>query len=334
MQRSRDRLFKRAVGLLVLATIIAALYLLHIYNRETNPFTEKFVLAAYLDRADGVRVDMPVTLIGIPIGRVSRLEVADNGAIRLLVEIDNRYIERIRAGSVATVIRPLLGNASIDISIGAPDQPRLVDLGVLPLQRTPEIGEIVATLPARLERVDSILGNVERVSETFGQPGGPLQESLQRLNSSMLHLETLTADLARKDGAFRRSLENLEVTTQTVVLITDRMDQAIRKIDAAADTANIAVTRLNELFLTAGKGVEHLPELISNAQQVVDNLGTVSAALAEVAPQVGELSETTRNTLHDADEVLRAAKRNFLLAPSIEPYQPVELEETLRSAPQ
>ena len=108
----QDHLEFKAVLLLsfMLALIVAAaLYVM--YARGLFESTQKLVLVS--EDSEGVVVGMNLTFSGFPIGRVRRIELADDGKARIIVDVASKDAHWLRQSSVFTMVRGLVGGTNI-----------------------------------------------------------------------------------------------------------------------------------------------------------------------------------------------------------------------------
>ena len=95
-----------ALLLFTLALIVGSgLYLL--YARGAFEPTQTLVLTA--DDSEGVVVGMDMTFSGFPIGRVRRIELADEGNARIIVDVPRKDAHWLRQSSVFTLVRGIVG---------------------------------------------------------------------------------------------------------------------------------------------------------------------------------------------------------------------------------
>jgi len=285
MESSRDVTFKRAVGILAITTIAAALYALRVHNRESGMFMPTFVVYATVERADGIKVDTPVTLAGIPVGRVSGFRIQDDNTIRLSLELDADYRERVRKDSVATVSRPILGSASVDITLGTRDAAPLGNGETIQLARRADLGDVVAALSEKLAEVDTILKDFRHVAEQVAKPDGPLFGTL--------------ADMRRVSAGLEK--------------FVGEKGSIPMRFEAAAASMEQAMQKLQQILATVDRSADAMPGLAEQARQILDNLQAVSATLRDMRSELPELAGAARATLQDADDVLHAAKKSVLL---------------------
>ena len=92
--------------LFTLALIVGSgLYLL--YARGAFEPTQTLVLTA--DDSEGVVVGMDMTFSGFPIGRVRRIELAETGNARIVVDVAQKDAHWLRESSVFTLVRGVVG---------------------------------------------------------------------------------------------------------------------------------------------------------------------------------------------------------------------------------
>jgi len=91
---------------------------------STGVFRPKYQILMFVPEAEGVHVGASVRLDGLPIGNVSRVELADNSSdsnrrIEIVLRIEKRFKEMIRAESNASLARGgLFGDRYVNIQRG------------------------------------------------------------------------------------------------------------------------------------------------------------------------------------------------------------------------
>src|SRR4051812_42054174 len=102
----------KAMLLLVFSALLitgAVLYLLY----ARGAFEPKQTLVLLTDDAEGVVVGMDMTFSGFPIGRVRRVELAESGGVRIIVDVPTDNAHWLRTSSVFTLVKGLVGGTSI-----------------------------------------------------------------------------------------------------------------------------------------------------------------------------------------------------------------------------
>jgi phospholipid/cholesterol/gamma-HCH transport system substrate-binding protein len=304
-QRARDRLYKRAVGALVLASVLVLIYVLRLYQQTAGPFDQSFRLQAIAPRAHGLEIDSPVTMAGLKIGRVIGISVTPENTIKLELEMQGKYHERVRDDSLASLSRPLIGSSFIDISMGTPSRPEIPSGGYIGLTTLPDINDVVAGLAPKLEKVDAILDNVTLASADFKALIRQVGQDVEPLKRSMVNVEKTTAEAAAAAAAAKALVAGV--------------DRTVGEARQAVADAGKAVGQLNAILADVKQGTARVDTLVGRADNILANGEAISADLKNVAPQIVPVLDAGRDALGEADDVLRAAKNNILLRGNLPP---------------
>ncbi|HEY5636639.1 MAG TPA: MlaD family protein [Burkholderiales bacterium] len=198
----------RHLGLKVGALLVVTLLLVFafagyvLYARGVFEPSQRLTLVA--DDAEGASVGMDLTFAGFPVGRVRRIKLGEDGRARLLLDVPRRDAHWLRASSVFTLERSLVGGVRLRAHTGHLEDPPLPDGAVREVLRgdvTEEIPRMVATMRATLE-------NVERLTA----PSSPLAASFE-------NLRVLTARLAGPQGALEGLLGSAAEARKVIVAL-------------------------------------------------------------------------------------------------------------------
>jgi phospholipid/cholesterol/gamma-HCH transport system substrate-binding protein len=114
-----ERVVKFRVGVMVIATLFLGGILVVLFSDPFAIVRSHYVIHIHFTDAPGVTVGTPVRKSGILIGRVSSVELAQEGGVNVTCEIHNDV--KIRKSEVAQVTGSLLGG---DVVIQFVNQPR------------------------------------------------------------------------------------------------------------------------------------------------------------------------------------------------------------------
>ena len=291
-QRARDRLYKRAVGGLVFASVIMLVVVLRMYQQAAGPFDQSFRLQAISPRAHGLELDSPVTMAGIKIGRVIGINVTPENTVKLELEVQGKYRDKVREDSLASLSRPIIGSAFIDLSMGSPQQPELPTNAYIGLTTLPDINDVVASIAPKLEKIETILDNVTTTTSDVKLLVRTVAQDLAPLNNSMKNVEKITRDAAEAAG---------------------KVNQATTQVKQLLDDAKQATVQVNAILADVKTGTARVDALTQRTDNILTHGEAISQDFRKVAPQVVPILDASRDTLNEADDVLRAAKNSILL---------------------
>jgi phospholipid/cholesterol/gamma-HCH transport system substrate-binding protein len=281
--------FKAALLLALLALLLAGSVLYVMYARGVFEATQQLVLVA--DDSEGVTVGMDMTFSGFPIGRVRRIELAEDGSARIVIDVPKKDARWLRESSVFTLVRGLVGNVAIRAYSGVLADPPLPDGAerrVLVGDATAEIPQLVAasrdlvrnltTLSNSDSPLTATLGNVQAATERLkGRHGalGLLLGNDEDAKKLLAALDRTNALLARVDG------------------LTARIDGMVARADAQVfgpegvmPETRAAIVQLNGTLADARNTLKQADKLLAEAQAVATNAKVASSDLGTLRAEV------------------------------------------------
>jgi phospholipid/cholesterol/gamma-HCH transport system substrate-binding protein len=301
--RSRDRLYKRAVGLLVVGSLVLVLLVLRSYQNTERFLGRSFALHAQVSHVNGLEVDAHVTMAGLKVGKVYAIELQPDKSARISMDVELRYQNLLRADSVATLIKPLIGATALDISIGSASEPPLPADGMVTLLLRPDLSEVVASLPARLERVDHALVNLVAITDMA-------RNSVQHLTSPQ--------------GALTATLADAQASAQNVRMATESLQGALSDVRAVAASGQAAAGQAQALLTDLRGFSTQTASMGDTLQRTLSNTEELTIGLRALVPRLGSTVQAAQAATEQADSVLRAAGNSFLLGgPHAAPAAPV-----------
>jgi virulence factor Mce-like protein len=261
-----------AAGLLGLGLVAVALYF---GFTKSIPFRHHYTVEAVFPTANNIRVDSPVRIAGVNVGKVTKIAHVEDGRQAALVtmRLDKKGLPLHRDARMK--IRPrifLEGNFFVDISPGSPSAPLLRDGDRLPINQT--------SAPVQLDQVLTVLQ-------------APTRKDLQAL------LRELSSGLRGAGGrGYNRSIPYWEPAYRDSAIVADAL-QGTQDHD------------LSRLVDKAGATAAALDRHREQLQSLVTDFDTTAAAFAardaELSAAVGELPRTLRAGM----PALAAVNRSF-----------------------
>jgi len=281
--------FKAALLLALLVLLLAGSVLYVMYARGVFEATQTLVLVA--DDSEGVTVGMDVTFSGFPIGRVRRIELGDDGAARIVVDVPRKDARWLRETSVFTLVRGLVGNVAIRAYSGILADPPLPDGAVRKVlvgDATAEIPQLVAATRELVRNVTALTSADSALNATLGN----VQEATGRLKGRHGALGVL---LGNDDDAKKlvAALERANALLARVDALAARVDGVVAKADAQvfgadglAPEARAAIVQLNGMLGNARGTLKKADALLADAQAVAANARVASADLGALRAEV------------------------------------------------
>lgn len=273
---------KAAFLLVFTAVLVAGSVAYLLYARGFFEPTQRLVLMT--DDAEGVVVGMDMTFSGFPIGRVRRVELAEDGNVRILIDVAQKDAHWLRTSSVFTLVRGLVGGTAIRAFSGILADPALPDGAVRPVLR----GDATAELPRVLESARQVL---ESINAMAGQDGA--------LRASLANVQELTDKLKGPGGALGVLFGN-PADAKKVLAALDRTNTLLARLDTVvgkADTrvfgpqgvmgdAQATVRELQRLLVDTRASITKLDAVLVEAQAIGANVRGATGDLGTLRGQV------------------------------------------------
>ena len=245
-------------------------------------------------------VGMNLTFSGFPIGRVRRIELAEDGKARIVLDVARKDAHWLRESSVFTLVRGIVGGTNIRAYTGLLTDPPLADGAV----RTVLQGDAAGEVPKLVAAAKDLIENLNSLTSSQGA-----------LGASFANLKTLTARLNGSGGALTVLLGG-EAEAKKLLMTLDRSNALLARLDglaAKADTqvfgekgvmpeTRATVVQLNALLGDARSSLKKVDAVLvevqavgANAREATDDLaslrGEVEASLRKVDGLVNEINK-------------------------------------------
>ena len=285
-QRSRSPL---AVGVIALVIILVAVWLGFTKN---IPFTHGFRVKATFQSANSLRINSPVRIAGVAVGKVKKVE-PKVGTDQALVTLELTKAALPIHEDATAKIRPrifLEGNFFVDLQPGTPASPKLADGDVIKVTRT--------ATPVQLDEVLTALQ-----SDTRQDLRDLLDGLAKGLDSKPTAADNRDADPSARGQTAAESFNDAYKDTPGALKGTAQVNEALLGTEPDRDVARL----LKGTALTTGA-------LIRNESQLKDLITNFNTTMGAFASEAGNLRSSIRllaPTLVNANAALASLNRAF-----------------------
>ena len=291
-----------ALLLFTLALIVGSvMYLL--YARGAFEPTQTLVLVA--DDSEGVAVGMDMTFSGFPIGRVRRIELADEGNARIVVDVARKDAHWLRVSSVFTLVRGVVGGTAIRAYSGLLNDDPLPDGAVRPVLR----GDATSEIPQLMASARELLGNLNALTA---------QDAA--LASSLAQVRTLTERLNAPGGALQVLMGNAQDAGKVLAAL-DRTNALLTRIDGLAAKTDTQLYGPGGLMPQVQASVAQLGGLLADTRATLKKVDAVLAEAQAVGANVregtadlGALRAEVESNLRKIDQLVGDIQRKWPFA--------------------
>ena len=295
---------RKAVALLLFtAALILGAILYLMYARGVFETTQRLVLTA--DDSEGVVVGMDMTFSGFPIGRVNKIELAEDGSVRILVDVPEKDAHWLRQSSVFTLVKGIVGGTTIKAYSGMLSDAPLPPDSVRPVLS----GDATAELPQIINSAKEVLANVASLTATDSALGGSLAE-VRKLAERMQGQGGVLGAVLGSDEEAKKVTQLLERASS----VLGRMDRMVARADSQVFDANgvmpqvrATVEQLNGLLADTRKSMGKVDAVLADMQVVGSNA-------REASTDLGALRAEVESNLIRLESVLNDLQRKWPFA--------------------
>ena len=340
--RGRDTRFRWGA-----ITILVALIATYLGFTKDIPFTKPFTLNAQFQSANSIRINSPVRIAGVNVGKVASIKPmgGSSGASIVSMKILKTGLPIHRDASAK--IRPrifLEGNFFVDLKPGTPSAPDFDSGDTIPITNT--------STPVQLDQVLTALQDPTRqdLRTILDQLGVALQRGAPSINKNYPYFAPAERDTSIVNEAFLGSQPDRDLSRlitglgqateglgrnqqQLQDLVTDfattmgafasergNLQTSIRELGPTLDATNIALTKINNALPPTRAfarailpGVRETPATIDAAfPWIAETRKLVSQA--ELRGLAQDLSPTSRDTARFVDTNLKLFPQADLLS--------------------
>ena len=280
---------KARLLMLFTALLIAGAVGYVLYARGAFEPTQRLVLTT--DDSEGVVVGMDLTFSGFPIGRVRRVELADNGDVRIVIDVATKDARWLRTSSIFTLVRNVVGATNLRAFTGVLSDPPLPPRSVRPVLRgdaTAEIPKVISSAKDVLENLTAMtaqdaalrtaLANVQSVTDKLKGPQG----ALGVLFGNDADARKLVATLERTNALLAR----MDTLAQRVDGLAVKADSQVFGPDGVMTEVKSTAVQLNALLADTRASLKKVDAVLVEVQGVGANVKSATADLGTLRADV------------------------------------------------
>jgi phospholipid/cholesterol/gamma-HCH transport system substrate-binding protein len=252
------------IGILVIFVIFFTIVSLLYVGYKKDLFARRISYTVISDTGKKLFAGMPVKFEGFAMGKVSKIELNDEGKIVLTLKILEKYQKWIKSDSrVFFNQESVIGNPYLRFTAGSKDKEVMPENSVFTLEYEGGIDELIKKAEPVVEDLGQIVWNVRLVSDEFTDPEG----SLMRFLSSM---ESIGYKMDRGKGIMPYIINNEEGTAK-IGRIMDKLIDLEQSIDRLTINLDESVNnRLNPILDEVSKATKDLYLLRRKGEYTLD----------------------------------------------------------------
>lgn len=242
------------VGLFITITSMLIMASIGYVAYKKGMFSKVYTYTLSSQTGENLTEGMPVAVWGFTIGRVSSLELNDQGTVLIRIKIPERHNRMIRADSKFILDKPLIGSSRIIVKTtnlnGLPLSPRTIP----EITESNDINELIKRAQPIIDKADRIMANVEGITANLADPKGDVNRILR-------DAETLVSRFSKRDSLLEmavgdpESVKSIHEALKKLRDITAKADGILQQVGGMAVKADGILQQVDGM---AGKTDEEI----------------------------------------------------------------------------
>jgi phospholipid/cholesterol/gamma-HCH transport system substrate-binding protein len=275
------------VGSSVLAAIASIIIFVFWLGRAELNNKEVPYFTYFTGSVAGLTNGSPVRYRGVPIGKVSNIEIDPDNVERIRVSLMLKADAPIKTDTIASLeMAGITGGSYIELSGGTQASPPLEPKapGEIPVIQSESSG-----LQTLVEDAPKLLGKLNKLADSANEVLSP--ENTKELSETIKHLENVAAQLDALGPDARQTVANINGLTgdlhKQLPQILDSLKQDTNSIRGAAegfgkvagDLDGVIADNRQSIHDFAGNGLSEITSLVANLRRLTDTLNRVADRL-------------------------------------------------------
>lgn len=296
---------KFGVGVLVISAIGIGIVLVFLFGAFPSVLNRDYTLAAVFPSAEGIAANTPVVRDGVRIGRVSSINLRDEGGVLVTLSMDSshnlphRYIPRIGSGNFVTgdaqlefiradeqVLDAIFGEDLAIINKPYTDG-EFLDYGSKSqslFEMQDDMQDTFSAIQSAGESIavagESVNQLANQVSEIVGGSESTLDEVSNQVVETLEEFQAVLRDVREIVGN-PETKQNIETSIAALPQLLEGMQDAVDSADSVFATLDKAGVQFEKVGFAAEQTVENVNSTIDSAGRTIRNLEQFTEPLAE-----------------------------------------------------
>lgn len=286
------------VGLFITITSMLIMASIGYVAYKKGMFSKVYTYTLSSQTGENLTEGMPVAVWGFTIGRVSSLELTDQGTVLVRIKIPERHNRMIQADSKFILDKPLIGSSRIIVKTtnlnGLPLSPRTIP----EITESNDINELIKRAQPIIDKADRIMANVEGITANLADPKGDVNRILR-------DAETLVSRFSKRDSLLEiavgdpESVKSIHEALKKLRDIAAKADGILQQVDGMAVKADGILQQVDGM---AGKTDEEiygsdgvLPQFRNILRDLLAKLVKIDATLDNINKISTEAADSTKD---------------------------------------
>jgi phospholipid/cholesterol/gamma-HCH transport system substrate-binding protein len=333
------------VGALVLGALAVFIALIFLMSGATGGlFAKKLTLRAYFPNASGLKNGAPVTLSGVTIGNILRMNIVPDhnpNPVEVIMQVGRASAGGIHTDTTATITQAgVLGDSYVDLDSTHATGPIPPNNSVLKVSDAPTVQDVIRSSSETIDQIKGLSIQINTLAATLNSRKGlagelindpalakkvvAIADNLQTITNVINSGQGTLGKLVKDDAIYNRASSAVDKLNDVATSLQQGKGTAgkLLKDDTLYNNLNSAVANTNQLVANVNAGQGALgklakdPEFARKLDETITNLDAISKKINAGQGTLGQLVENRAlfdhidQTADQAQQLLQAFREN------------------------
>ncbi len=254
--------------------------------------------------AEPFSVGMPVKVSGFQIGRVDKVKLEDNGAVKVTFSVNKANLKWVAEDSLLMIRKPLLGSAQI-ILYSAIGNPILKEGTILNNILSNDINDLVQKLEPIVIKLGNIVNSIDKITTYIAKEDSELikiLKNLEQFSSTLVQNKSLLTSLTGDSKA-----------TESFINSINKLNSLIGNFNKVGSNLNKTTIDLNkELMPLLQEFMKELNEIAKDIESKLKSLDSVVDSVSKSDKDIIEIKKQVKTGLSKTNQIIEKVDNIFL----------------------
>ncbi|WP_413558772.1 MlaD family protein [Bdellovibrio sp. HCB209] len=220
------------VGIFLAIGIVVILGSIFFIGGEKSVFKSYVNLHAHFDQVQGLAEGSVVSLSGVTIGNVQKINfLSEKNALDVVMRVDKEYTARIREGSQVEIrTQGALGDKFVFIIPADPRNPEIKDGAILEVAKPTDLIGVISERGSEAGKLFDVINEMYKIAKSMNDN--------DRLGKIMANFESTSANLSKVSGDASKIMNQLNEGNSGEKLkhTINKLDAIVSKVDRGEGT--------------------------------------------------------------------------------------------------
>lgn len=254
--------------------IIISFFIFLIFRSKLFFLTNSYL--TYYEHGNDIKIGTVVTLNGINVGEVKKVEIDRDNKIKVFLTVLKRYRKKIRTDSTAKIVRPLLiGNKQIDILAGSNNSEIIPPGSIIKSEESSELIDLISgrSLQAFIDKIGL---NPDMSNDKFEHIS--VREIYDKAVTSLVTLNEFQKSLKEMGVSLKNFSANIEGMSDNMNLMASSMEN-MEKLSISLENMNTGMEKFSKSFNELNKNLDEFEPVTEKLLPFIENLDILVEAL-------------------------------------------------------